>query len=181
MALAAESWQRGEIPGPIKAFAIKEPRTIATILKRAKRPLLVAGHKILEYRDKGIDLVEYLGELSRLIGGRIVATSHVVTEFRARGYEAYFIPPMELLDRLMDPEWKGLDGEGNYDLVVFIGMYYYMEWLILSGLKHFAYKHLKTVTLDPYYQPHANWSLPNMPVEKWIKYLDELKHRLGEG
>jgi acetyl-CoA decarbonylase/synthase complex subunit epsilon len=49
----------------------------------------------------------------------------------------------------------------QYDLALFVGFPYYMEWTILSGLKHFA-PNLKTITLDNYYQPHASWSFPNM-------------------
>jgi len=53
-----------------------------------------------------------------------------------------------------------------------------MEWLILSGLKHFS-SGLKTVSLDMHYQPHASWSFPNLPIEDWEKNLELIVKELG--
>ncbi len=80
---------------------------------------------------------------------------------------------MNLGDRLRDPEWSGLDGEGGYDLVIFAGILYYMEWLVLSGLKNFAMG-LTTISLDANYQPNAGWSLGTMPLKRWREVLDKL-------
>jgi acetyl-CoA decarbonylase/synthase complex subunit epsilon len=42
---------------------------------------------------------------------------------------------------------------------------------MLSTLKHFA-THLKTVSLDRYYQPNADFSFPNLDEKTWIQNLD---------
>jgi acetyl-CoA decarbonylase/synthase complex subunit epsilon len=65
---------------------------------------------------------------------------------RLNVYGTFFIPNSS------DPEWKGLDGMGQYDLAMIVGVPYYMEWLILSALKHSA-PDVKTISLDRFYQP----------------------------
>jgi len=80
----------------------------------------------------------------------------------------------------VDPEWKGLDGGGQYDLALFVGMPYYMEWVVLSGIKHFA-QNLKTITLDRFYHPHASWSFPNLPLKSWMENLKVIMEKLGGG
>ena len=86
---------------------------------------------------------------------------------------------MDIGNRLKDLEWNGVDGEGQHDLALFMGMPYYMEWLILSGLKHFACEDLMTISVDRFYQPHAAWSFPNMTIEEWTKNLEEIVSMLG--
>ena len=80
---------------------------------------------------------------------------------------------MNLGDRLRDPDWKGLDGGGSYDLVVFMGSIYYLEWLVESGLKNFA-SDLRTISLNQHYQPNSHWSLGTMPEDQWRAFLDEV-------
>jgi acetyl-CoA decarbonylase/synthase complex subunit epsilon len=89
------------------------------------------------------------------------------------------MPAMDIGNRLTDSEWNGVDGEGQHDLALFMGMQYYMEWLILSGLKHFAYKNLMTISVDRFYQPHATWSFPNMKIKDWTKNLEDIISMLG--
>ncbi len=173
--IRGESWQKAEVPGPIKAFLIDDPKRLAILIKRAKRPLIIAGYRIAKMTDK-LDLVRYLIDLAERINAHVVVTGSLIKEFEKRGYRyLYLMPAMEVVDRLMDSEWPGFDGKGNYDLVIFIGFPYYYEWLMLNGLKHFAYRHLRTISLDPYYQPNATFSLPNMKIGEWVKFLDSLK------
>jgi len=73
---------------------------------------------------------------------------------------------MDIGNRLQDPSWTGLDGRGPYDLVLLVGLPYYMEFVILSALKHFS-ANLKTISLDRFYNPHATWSFPNLSVDEW--------------
>ncbi|OYT30144.1 MAG: CO dehydrogenase/acetyl-CoA synthase complex subunit epsilon [Thermofilum sp. ex4484_82] len=177
--MRVDSWQKAEIPGPIKAFPISDSKKLALLIKRAKKTLIVVGYRSLKLAQDKIDMTSYVIDLASKLNAHIAVTNTLIKEFSKKGYEnTYLIPAMELADRLRDPEWKGFDGKGNYDMVVFIGFPYYYEWLILNGLKHFAYKHLKTVSLDPYYQPNATFSLPNLSLEKWIEFLKSLKDNL---
>jgi len=170
-----EPWQTAEIPGPKKAHVITKPAVVGAMVKRAKRPIFIVGHKAVEVElggEKAIDLVIHLAKDMEI---PVVATAHTVGEFIKRGFHPVaWMPAMDIGNRLKDPEWKGVDGQGHYDLAIFMGIPYYMEWLILSGLKHFAYKHLTTISLDRFYQPHATWSFPNMKIEEWTKSFEDI-------
>jgi len=167
----AEPWQTAEIPGPKKALIITKPEVASAMIKRAKRPILIVGHKAAEIELEDKKLIDYMIELAKKINIPIVATAHMISEFLKRGYRpAGWMPAVDIGNRLADSEWKGLDGNGAYDLALFVGLPYYMEWTILSGLKHFA-PNLKTVTLDNVYQPHASWSFPNISVKDWRENL----------
>jgi acetyl-CoA decarbonylase/synthase complex subunit epsilon len=176
--ISAEPWQTAEIAGPKKALVITKPEMVAAMVERAKLPILIVGHEAAEIMLEGETLIDYL---IRFAGGTdipVVATAHVVKEFIDRGFQpTAWMPVVDIANRLRDPDWKGLDGKGQYDVALFIGIPYYMEWLILSGLKHFSSK-LKTISLDRFYQPHASWSFPNISLEEWKKNLSVIENKL---
>jgi acetyl-CoA decarbonylase/synthase complex subunit epsilon len=167
----AEPWQTAEIPGPKKALVITKPEVAAAMIKRAKRPILIVGHKAAEIELEDKKLIDYMIELARNANIPVVATAHMVNEFLKKGYQpASWMPAVDIGNRLTDSQWIGLDGKGLYDLALFVGLPYYMEWTILSGLKHFA-PNLKTITLDNVYQPNASWSFPNISLKDWTENL----------
>lgn len=170
--------QTAEIAGPKKAFIIPKPEVVASLIKKAKRPLLVVGSHSVKTETKDGDLVD---TAIRVMGKMTVAaTGHMVSEFLKRGVEgAISIPLMNLGDRLRDPQWAGFDGEGQYDLVVFAGFPYYLEWLVLNGLKSFAMD-LRTISLTRSYQPNASWSLGSMKEDEWKEVLDKIVSMLLE-
>ena len=116
---------------------------------------------------EGKQLIEYIIDFAKASKVPVVATAHMVGEFLRRGYQpAAFMNAMEIGQRVEDPSWQGLDGKGHPDLVMFVALPYYMEALILAGLKHFA-PDLKTMTLDNLFHAHASWSFPNATLENW--------------
>ncbi|MEM2897312.1 MAG: CO dehydrogenase/acetyl-CoA synthase complex subunit epsilon [Candidatus Bathyarchaeia archaeon] len=174
----AEPWQKAEISGPIKALPITKPEIMAAMIGRARRPVVLIGNKALENDGFGI---EFTIRLAKSIKIATVATAHTLSEFKKKGFQpTSWMSFMDIANRLSDPEWKGLDGMGNYDLVLFLGFDYYLQWTVLSSLKHFA-NHLKTVSIDSFYQPHANWSLVNFKIDEWKKFLSEVLSRLEKG
>jgi len=174
MSAALESWQRAEIPGPKKALGISKPEVVSAMVKREKRALLVVGSEALNVETKDGNLVDSAIRLGKTRKIQVAATGHLLGEFIKRGFkEAFSIPVFNLGDRLKDPEWEGLDGKGSYGLVLLVGFTYYYEWLLLSGLKHFA-SHLRTISLHRFYQPNASWSIPNSSSEDWKGYLDKI-------
>ena len=174
-----EPWQTAEIPGPKKAFVITKPEVAAAMIKRAKRLILIIGHKAAEIELEDKKLMDYMIELAKKADIPVVATAHMVGELLKRGYQpAGWMPAVDIGNRLADSEWKGLDGKGPYDLALFVGLPYYMEWTILSGLKHFALN-LKTITLDNVYQPHASWSFPNISLKDWVENLKVIIANVG--
>jgi len=149
------------------------------MIKRAKRSILIVGHKAAEIELEDKKLIDYMIELAKKANIPVVATAHAISEFLKRGYQpAGWMPAVDIGNRLTDPEWKGLDGNGPYDLALFVGLPYYMEWTILSGLKHFA-PNLKTMTLDNVYQPNASWSFPNISAKDWLENLKVIIEKVG--
>lgn len=175
-----DSWQTAEIPGPKKASLIIKPDIADAMIRRAKRPIMIVGHGILEYEVEGRKLIDCLIELSKRGKIPVVATASTNREFLNRGFSpAALMPAVDIANRLTDNQWKGLDGKDSYDLAIFAGLPYYMEWTILSGLKHFA-PHVKTMTLDCVYQPNASWSFPNSTIKDWAANLTCIVANLGD-
>jgi len=168
---ATEPWQTAEVPGPQKALVITKPEVVTAMVKKAKHPILIVGHMAAEVALGRKKLIDYAISFARRSGIPVVATAHIIGEFLKRDYKpASWMPAVDIGNRLVDPEWLGIDGKGPHDLALFVGLPYYMEWTILSGLKHFA-TNLKTITLDNMYQPHASWSFSNISVKDWIENL----------
>jgi len=179
--MSCEPWQCAEIAATKKANPITKPEVAVAMIKKAARPILVVGSNATERYMEGKLLIEYLIDFARASKIPVAATAHMVGEFLKRGYEpAGFMSAMDIGNRLVDPEWRGIDGKGHPDLALFVGMPYYMEGLILSGLKHFAPK-LKTITLDNMYHPHASWSFPNGTLEDWANNLKVMTSKFEEG
>ncbi len=178
--MSCEPWQCAEVAATKKANAITKPEVAVAIIKKAAHPILVVGSNATERYMEGRPLIDYLIDFARASGVQVVATAHMVREFLKRGYEpAEFMSAMDIGNRLVDPEWQGIDGKGHPDWALFVGLPYYMEALILSGLKHFA-PDLKTMTIDNLYHPHANWSFPNGTLEDWATSLRVMTSKFEE-
>jgi acetyl-CoA decarbonylase/synthase complex subunit epsilon len=175
----SESWQTAEVAGPKKAMTITKPEVVAAMIKRAKRPILVVGYKATEIELGNKKLVDYMIELAEKANIPVVATAQAVKEFLKRGHKpAGWMPAVDIGNRLTDPVWCGLDGRGQYDLALFVGLPYYMEWMVLSGLKNSA-PSLKTMSLDNVYQPNANWSFSNISKKDWAEDLKAIIEKVG--
>ncbi|UCC58683.1 MAG: CO dehydrogenase/acetyl-CoA synthase complex subunit epsilon [Candidatus Bathyarchaeum sp.] len=179
MSAKPEPWQTAEIAGPKKALVITKPEIAAAMIKRAKRSILVVGYLSTKTDKDTGKMIDYAIRLNKAAGIPIVATAHTIQEFVKKGFEqATQMNAMDIGNRLKDPTWKGLDGKGPYDVALFMGLPYYMEFVILSGLKHFS-TNLKTISLDRYYNPHATWSFPNLKVEDWNQSFETMISKLG--
>ena len=177
--MSCEPWQCAEIASTKKANPITKPEIAVAMIKKAQRPLLIVGSNATERWMDGKQLIEYLIDFANASKIPVVATAHMVGEFIKRGYTpAAFWNAMEISQRVGDPTWMGLDGKGHPDLVIYVGMPYYMEALILSGLKHFA-PDLKTMTIDNMYHVHASWSFPNASLEEWAANLKVMTSKFG--
>ena len=172
--MSCEPWQCAEIAATKKANPITKPEVAVAMIKKAARPLLIVGSNATERILENKPLIDYLIDFVKASKVQMVATAHIVGEFIKRGYQpADFMKAMDIGNRLTDKHWQGIDGKGHPDLVLFVGLPYYMESLILSGLKHIA-PELKTITLDNLFHPHASWSFPNAPVQQWADNLNAM-------
>jgi acetyl-CoA decarbonylase/synthase complex subunit epsilon len=113
------------------------------------------------------------------MNAQIAASPTIQSQLRSSGGAQVFGLGIEdLTNRLKDKQWKGFDGKGGYDYIVLIGGVYYFVSQMLATLKHFA-PHVRTVSLDRFYQPNASFSFASMDVEKWREGLDKMVHDLG--
>jgi acetyl-CoA decarbonylase/synthase complex subunit epsilon len=157
------------------ARLIEDPAEYAHLIKNARRPLLAIGYWTLTSTLEGRLLLEYAVEISKTLNIPICATANTSKKLRELGVEptsSYDV--IDLINRLKDPVWKGVKGEGNHDLVMFLGFRSDLGTQGLSTLKHFA-PHLKTMTLCKYYYPNASYSLANYRKDdKWKEFLEAL-------
>ena len=123
--MSCEPWQCAEIAATKKANPIQKPEIAVAMIKKASRPILIVGSNATERWMEGKQLIEYLIDFAKASKVPVVATAHMVGEFLKRGYQpAGFMSAMDIGNRLVDPEWQGLDGKGHPDLVLFIGLPY---------------------------------------------------------
>lgn len=165
-------WQYGNIFGPKVALAAKG-EVVGKMMKAAKKPVIIVGAQALEENVGDRVLLDYVVELSKNAGIPLVATAHTLKPLLERGFNpAAIMGVVEVTDRLRDPNWS-LDGKGSHDLAVLVGIRYELESQMLSTIKHFA-THMKTISLDRYFHPNADWSFPNLKEKDWAENLNKL-------
>ena len=157
------------------ARVIEDAEEYAHLIKRAKRPLLVLGPRLLEWSLDGKLLLEYALEIAKTVNIPICATAHVKGKMVEMGVKPESVyDAVEIVNHLKDPEWQGVRKEGNHDLVIFFGIRTDLGEQALSTLKHFA-PHLRTMTLCKFVFPNADYSLPNFRKdEQWKAFLESL-------
>jgi acetyl-CoA decarbonylase/synthase complex subunit epsilon len=160
-------WQPTVIAGPKQALLVT-PETAEMMLKKAKRPLMIIGPLI-----KDSPVLTLSTQIAEKWNIPIVSTGDAFKPLNEAGVKSKPYGVVEIVNLLKDPEWKGIKGEGQHDLVLFIGVIYYIGSQGLSTLKHFA-PHLKTLTICKFFHSNADASFPNMNDEEWIKYLEKL-------
>ena len=161
-------WQPTVIAGPKQSLLVT-PETAKLMLQKAKRPLFVVGSY-----GKNEPLKSYVKDIAETWDLPIVTTADTFKAFHEDGIKADSYGIVEITNLLKDPEWRGVKGEGQHDLVVFVGVIYYIASQGLSTLKHFA-PHLKTLTICKFFHSNADASFPNMKDEEWYNYLNKMK------
>ncbi len=101
------------IPGPKMATLLEKGKPVANMIKKAKRPLLIVGP---DMTDEMFERVKKFVEKDNLT---VVATGSAITRFidAGMGDKVKYAVLHELTQFLLDPDWPGFDGNGNYDLV----------------------------------------------------------------
>lgn len=180
MSSKARTGQIAEIAGPRHANIFPNANVAASMIGKSKRVLFVVGSEADKTRTDDGDLIDTAIRVIKNPKVSVVATGHLVGRFRKRGVEeAYSMPIFVLGKKLADPDWMGFDGKGRYDSVLLAGFPYYMEWLLESGLKNFA-QAVRTISLERYYQPNAQWSLGWMPEPEWREAISLIASKLEE-
>ena len=160
-------WQPTVIAGPKQALLVT-PETAEMMLKKAKRPLMIMGPLV-----KDSPVLALAAQIAEKWHIPLVSTGDAFKALNEVDVKSKSYGVVEIVNLLKDPEWEGVNGKGQHDLVLFIGVIYYIGSQGLSTLKHFA-PHLKTLTLCKFFHSNADASFPNMKDEEWIKYLEKL-------
>lgn len=160
-------WQPTVIAGPKQALLVT-PETAEMMLKKAKRPLMIVGPLV-----KDSPVLALAAQIAEKWHIPLVSTGDAFKALNEVDVKSKSYGVVEIVNLLKDPEWEGVNGKGQHDLVLFIGVIYYIGSQGLSTLKHFA-PHLKTLTICKFFHSNADASFPNMKDEEWIKYLEKL-------
>ncbi len=159
----AVPFDTGNIPGPKMARATM-PAVSGKMLARAKRPLLIVGSQV--HDEDVLAKAIAMGKA----GIQIAAVGNAYKSLGDKGLDVHYANMHALASYLCDPEWQGLDGKGNYDLVVFFGITYYYASQAISALKNFS--NIKVISLDKYYHPNADMSFGNLKKDVFMEALD---------
>ena len=175
-------FHRVNVPTGTKiASIVEDGEQYAALIKKAKRPLLIVGPRCLVNILDGKPLIDWAITIARAAGMPICATAHTKKALLEKGYNpesSYDF--VEILNALKNPDWKGVKGEGNHDLVLLLGIRTDLASAGLSTLKHYA-PHLKTMTLCRYYFPNSDYSMPNFRKEdKWLEFLNAMIQNLNQ-
>ncbi len=138
---------------------VVEPKAIASLIRSARRPILITGGKLLEDEN----LVRYAVKFHKK-GIPIVATGASSKPLVENGVKPIFVSRTlhYLTQYMLDESWKGFDGKGGYDLILFMGFTPAYLSRMLSALKHFS--NVVTVSIDEFYQPNAKFSLTDFAL-----------------
>jgi len=165
---------------PDMGVTVFEPETMANILKvQGKRKLFVIGAESLTWELDGKKLVDYFIEIVKKLDVPVVATGHSY-KYLSEKLGKDKVTMMSLINitqRLSDPNWKGIDGNGQYDMAIFGGHIVFYVSQTLSNLKNFT-TYLRTIDLDKYAHPNARFSLANLSDEEWKEFLEKLTVKL---
>lgn len=173
-------WQRYEVPGSTRAVVVTKPAVIAALLNKAAHPLIAAAH----YTDipgclqkNPVEIIIQIADAGKI---PVIATPSTAPAFRKRGFNpAAILSIMEIGSRLNDPEWNIKGNPPHHDLVLFIGFPYSMGWLLQSGLKSFAPRSIRFISIDQRYQPHCTLSFPNLSRDEWLSHLNLIADGVG--
>lgn len=159
----AVPFDTGNIPGPKMARATM-PAVSGKMIAKAKRPLLIVGSQVHEPEVLARAVAMGKG------GIQIAAVGNAYKSLGDKGLDVHYMNMHALASYLCDPNWRGLDGKGNYDLVVFFGITYYYASQAISALKNFS--KTRVISIDKYYHPNADMSFGNLKKDVFIEALD---------
>lgn len=169
--MALEYWLKGDIPpGPIKATIVTDFNRVVEIIKKFKNyAVMLVGANIRTFeKTLGVGVVEILSEIAKTIGAPIItsdaATIHKLDELGFTNYKVMF--PLEVIQKLSK-------GDSHYKLTLLVGFRYSYGWLLLNHLKHYR-PDIQTLSIDPYAQPNATWTMPSLPLQLWFKNLSQI-------
>ena len=154
------------------SYGVKTSRAISTevaakLISKAKRPLLVVGTLTLspEVLDRAV-------KIAKAKNIPIAATGSSMHGLVGKDVNAKYINAHALGFYLTDPNWPGLDGNGNYDTIILLGFKKYYINQVLSAVKNFS--DVKSISIGKDYVQNATMSFGNLSKGDHIAALDEV-------
>ena len=171
----ARPYQKANIPGPEMGTSVSDPQVMANILKSPKNKVLVIGAESLTWELNGKKLADYLIEIANKLQCDVVSTGHAYDYLKGKINDGKLkdLSLINLTNRICDKDWKGVNGNGQYNMAIFSGHLVYYVSQTLSRLKNFT-NWIRTVELDKYSHPNARFSLPNLEDKDWKAFLEKL-------
>jgi|Deesub1362A_J573_1020465.scaffolds.fasta_scaffold00082_115 acetyl-CoA decarbonylase/synthase complex subunit epsilon len=158
----AHPYDRADFVGTKSARAVK-PEVIAKTIKKMKRALLVIGSNLSD--EELAKVVEF----AKVSGLEVVGAGGVAG--RLKDIPNHYMN-LHLLVGYIIEGWKGFDGNGKYDALVFVGHIYYHLSPMLRALSNFSSTRL--ISIDRYYYPSADMTFGNLSDKEFIQALDKL-------
>jgi len=177
----ARPYQKANIPGPEMGTTVYDPVVMANLLKSPKNKVFVIGSESLgeNFILDGKKLVDYYVDIAKKLDCHVLATGHTYKYLKEK-IDAAKLWDMSLINitgRLVDKDWKGLDGNGQYEMAIFGGHLVYYVSQTLSRIKNFS-NWIRTIELDKFAHPNARFSLPNFSDKDWKEFLEKLIENL---
>ena len=151
----------------VKTSKTVTPEVASKLISKAKRPLFVVGTAVLNP-----ELLDRAVKIAKAKDIQIAATGSSMPGFVDKGVKANYINLHKLGFYLTDPNWPGLDGNGNYDTIIILGHKKYYINQVLSATKNFS--DVKAISIDKNYIQNATMSFGNLSKEDHIAALDEI-------
>ncbi len=171
----ARPYQKANIPGPEMGTSVYDPKVMANLLKSPKRKVMIIGAEAINWELDGKKVADYYIDIANKLNCQVVSTGHVYTYLKDK-ISKDRLQDMSLINitgRLVDKDWKGIDGKGQYNMAIFGGHLVYYVSQTMSRIKNFS-NWVRTINLDKYSHPNARFSLPNLSDDDWKRFLEEL-------
>ncbi|MCJ7649639.1 MAG: CO dehydrogenase/acetyl-CoA synthase complex subunit epsilon [Candidatus Lokiarchaeota archaeon] len=175
----ARPYQKANIPGPEMGTSVYDPKVMANLLKTPKRKVMIIGAESINWELDGKKVADYYIDIANKLDCQVISTGHVYKYLKDKINKGR-LRDMSLINitgRLVDENWKGIDGKGQYNMAIFGGHLVYYVSQTMSRIKNFS-NWVRTIDLDKYSHPNARFSLPNLSDDDWKQFLEELIENL---
>ena len=171
----ARPYQKANIPGPEMGTSVNDPKVMANLLKSPKRKVMVIGAESINWELDGKKVADYYIEIANKLNCHVISTGHVYKYLKGKIKDGmlYDMSLINITGRLVDKNWKGMDGKGQYNMAIFGGHLVYYISQTMSRIKNFS-NWVRTIDLDKYSHPNARFSLPNLSDDDWKRFLEEV-------
>jgi acetyl-CoA decarbonylase/synthase complex subunit epsilon len=175
----ARPYQKANIPGPEMGTSVYDPKVMANLLKSPKRKVMIIGAEAINWELDGKKVADYYADIANKIDCQVISTGHIYKYLKDKinKDKLYDMSLINITGRLVDKDWKGIDGKGQYNMAIFGGHLVYYVSQTMSRIKNFS-NWVRTIDLDKYSHPNARFSLPNLSDGDWKRFLEELIENL---